>query len=197
MAELRVEGARIEAVGDQLFAREADLPLRKARAGVTQDQLIAAIEDNARDEVVFAGDNGGLYVLSARQLDWPLWHGQPHPGDAVSAGGIDGRVVYVSDEATALVAAAQMGSFFQGAAGLVGVAVGVGSAAWGYHLAVEEGLGPVGMALGVTAGAFLGSGLVAATVFAETELRNLPEATLEKEQQGARVLNRLTTLLEN
>jgi hypothetical protein len=72
--------------------------IRKAKPGVTEDQLIAAIDENKRDEILVRGDDEALYLLSASKLNvrWRL--GFPTPGERVTIGDIEGNIVHADNE---------------------------------------------------------------------------------------------------
>ncbi|MFC1706419.1 hypothetical protein ACFL59_06280 [Planctomycetota bacterium] len=121
--DIRVGNADLIAPGPIPFTRD-DVALRKVNPGVSEDQIKDLIQKNGRDEILFKTDGGELYLAAAGQLDLGLLRGFPKAGEKVTAGEIEGTIVFANNELNKphLVGAIGMGAAL--AAPFAGIAFG-------------------------------------------------------------------------
>ncbi|RME72473.1 MAG: hypothetical protein D6776_08750 [Planctomycetota bacterium] len=102
-----------------------DVEWRRARPGIGEKELIAAVRDNGRDELVVRGDDGKLYLASAAKLGVRWRWGFPRVGERVTAGEVTGTVAYADDETNVAHIIGRIGAGAVALAPLVGVEAAV------------------------------------------------------------------------
>lgn len=146
------------------FIKKKDIEVRKAKDGVTVEQLQDAAKKNGLDEIAFETKDGDLYIAIADELNIKGRLGLAKPGDSLAVGDLEGTVVFSDNEINKARLALGIAAGTLVATPLTGLAV-LGATVEGANLLTVLPLSIVGMfRAGVAAGAVGVSGGIASSV---------------------------------
>ena len=80
------------------FVKKEAIEVRKAKEGVTPEQLQDAAKHNGFDEIAFKTEGGDLYIAVADELNIKGRLGLAKAGDHVQIGELEGTVVFSDNE---------------------------------------------------------------------------------------------------